>query len=300
MKNMKSYVGMIALAFGLLAMAEDSTAPAAASVESALVPAETGALQVSIEVRPSVVVESVDNDARMPKYYTENTINFGYQFNSKVYAGYHQGFDANFHSFKDESRRLNPTISDSYIRVMIKDIWSNTSGTSLSYEPRIYLPLAQNLRDAGNIAAIRNYVTLSQKVTSSVSVSLVEMPIFHVYNVSGSVVDGKSNANPVLENRVYLVTSVSLTDKLSLDIPIMVNSIRRANYAGAENSGRLEHTLGIYPELDYAINKTWTVGMAYFSNKLLKYNNGGDLDGLNLSGVLEKGVSAQFVVRASL
>ncbi len=298
------HAGMLAIAFVLSAVAEETTqAPAstAQSVETAQVTTTDSAFSASIEVRPSVSVEEVGAPeaakSNMPKYTTENTLDLGYQINSKVSAGYRQGFDTNVMSFGEAGGRVNPTIGDTILRAKIKDIWSS-GDTSLSYEPRLYLPLAQKLQDAGSVATIRNYVVLSQKVNSTVTVSLMEIPIFHVYNQSGTTTDGKAKANAVLENRVYLLTSVSITENLSLDLPLMVNSVRSANYAGAENNGRLEHKLWMYPELDYAIDKTWTVGAAYYSGNLLSYA-GGDLMGVDLSNGLSGG-TAQLVVRASL
>lgn len=272
--------------------------------------ASSSAVKASIEARPSVKFEPVTQNgqttqSKMPKYYSENTIDVGYQFNSKLYAGYRQFFDTDLYSFSDHGARLGASNAGSILRVKINDIWSNSSsGTSLGYEPRLYLPLEQSMKDAGNVVRLRNYIVLSQKVTDSVTVSLMEIPILHSYNRAG-VLDstGKGSANPAFENRVYLLTSVSLTGSLSFDFPLMLNSVRSATFQNAdgslaENSGRLSHKLWIYPELSYQVDPTWTVGAAYYSDNLLDYK-GGDYQGLDLSTGLEQGV-AQLLVKASL
>lgn len=284
-------VAFVAVVFVNFASAETSGAVSAGTVL-----APKGAIQASIEVRPSAKEGN--------KFFTENEANLGYQFNSKISAGYRQGFEANISNYEDNARRLNPTITDSILRARIDDIWKDTQmGTSLSYEPRLYLPLAQKLKDAGHVASVRNYVMLTQKIAAPVKVTLMEIPILHAYDRAGYTnSEGKLAANPSLENRVYLVTSVSLADNLNLDLPINLNSVRNSNFAGAGNSGRLQHRLWIYPELTYKIDPTWTVGAAYYSENMLKYNDdgkGSDYEGMDISHGLSHGI-AQLLVKASL
>lgn len=293
-------MGMFLMVAAFSAFGEDSssTAPAGQSVTTAPIAADSGSVQASVEVRPSVSVEEVgEAKQKMAKYTTENTVDLGYQFNSKVYAGYRQSFETNVYTSVETANGLNPTISDSVLRAKIKDIYSS-GDFSVSYEPRLYLPLSSSMQDKGNVAVIRNYIVATQKLGSSVTVSLMEIPIFHVNNQAGSIANGKSTANSAIENRVYLLASVSLTDKLSLDIPLMVNSVRSAKFDGAENNGRLTHTLWTYPEIDYAITSNFAVGAAYYSGNMLDYQ-GGDLMGLDLSKGLESG-TAQLVLRANL
>lgn len=298
----KSLIALSALFFAVTTVAEEAN-QAASSTETVTAPSAAG-VSASVEVRPSVKSEEITEqgqttETKMPKYFSENTIDLGYQLSPKIYTGVRQSFDSSFYSFSDNGSRLSAKLTDSVVRAKISDIWSDAAiGTSLSYEPRLYLPVAQSKRDAGMVAALRNYVSLSQKVTDSVSITLFEIPILHAYNRSAVLSDGALTANPVLENRVYLLTSVNITDSLTFDFPLMLNSVRFAQSAGASKSGRLEHTLWIYPELSYKLDSTWTVGGAYYSDNLFKYENDENM-GLDIGRGLGAGV-AQLLVRASL
>lgn len=267
-------------------MAEDtqSLAPVTAAPSA-------GQMTGMIDLRPTISNENsslANTDPRM-----ENTVDLGYQFNPNMYLGYRQYFLSGNGAKAAESQ----DIIDSIVRVKAKNIWTNGS-QSFNYEARLYLPFSQKLQDASHNMSLRHYFIGAQKL-GPVTVQLMEIPILHSYSASGYVSGGKATANAAFENRVYLVTSLQLTEKLGLDFPILYHTAFNRTYDGAINSNRIANFLWIYPELDYAINKTFTVGVAYYSDNLMGYDAGGNYTGLDLATGLQKG-AVQAVLQVNL
>ena len=270
-----------------------SVAPAAPAPTSAAVLSETisapksdAKIEAAIEFRPSWTTAKGNSG-------TENNGELGYSFNKNSYLGYRQQFNTNIYGNADN---LNGQMSDGFVRGDFKDLLVNSRvGLSFGYEPRAYLPTAGTYRDNGGILSVRNYLKLKKTLSTRTSLTLMEIPIFHFYNVSGTAANG---ANPGFENRVYLVFDWSIVPgKLDFSFPLMLNSVKYRDYAlGAKNSGATDNQVWIYPELDYSVTKNFILGLAYYTDGYLMKP---DLSGFTIKEGLESGV-AQLVLRAQL
>lgn len=144
-------------------------------------------------------------------------------------------------------------------------------GLSLSYQNRIYLPTADYDQAAGMLTLVRNYVTLTKKVSDKISVTLIEMPILEAYSRAGTVTATGASANSIFENRVYLIGDFKLSSKFSLSVPLMFHQTRFADFqAGAKNNASWALLLWSYPELTYALTDNTSLGFAYYSGNLLE------------------------------
>ena len=274
--------------------AEETVTPSNATSSLAPLTAapSTGKVTGVIDIRPTI-----GDDLRSPykaDVRSENQIDLGYQFSPNIYAGYRQFF----YSAAGTNDLEKQSIDDSLIRVKAKNLW--TSGnSSLNYEGRLYLPFADANQQAGHNMSIRHYFIAAQKLSDSVTVQLMEVPILHSYSKDGFDKSGTQTANPTFENRVILLGSVKITEKLGLDLPIMFHAKTNRTFAPALNSNRLANRLWIYPELDYAINETYTVGVAYYSDNLMSYDDAGNYQGLDIGAGLGKG-AVQAVLQVNL
>jgi len=245
----------------------------------------------NIDLRPSYT-------SKAGEFHTENYVELGYQFNPKTQVSAAHNFTTNLYDPQAADSSLKLAAVDAYLRAKFNKIWvSSDTKLSLSYQPRFYLPITQANRDAGMLTAIRNYLTLTQELTDSISFSTVLLPILHVYSRSGSVAsDGTAKANPFLEGRVYFVTDFTLTKKLSLSLPVMFHATRYANFqAGAKLNNTWGYFMWVFPEIIYALTPQIGVGLAYYSDNLVKE----DLSGFTFGEGLEKGIT-QLVLQASL
>lgn len=239
----------------------------------------------TIEVRPSWTSNSGE-------FHTENTLGAGYQFNRNFDLGYTQYIDTNLFNPGTTVSGLGPIVRDGFLNANFKNLYNNGQGFSVSYEPRVYLPTATAKRDAGMVTMLRNNFTVRQSFSPLFALTAQAIPMIHAYSQAGAA--GK--ANPVFEQRFYLVGEFQFTDKLSAVVPLMLESTRHANYAtGAKNNNAWSHKLYMYPELYYAIDSNYLLGVAYMT---------GDFTDPNLSGfALSKGFKygvPQLILRASL
>ncbi len=245
----------------------------------------------TLEVRPSY-------ESKVGRIFTENSAEVGYKVSPTLELTYAQNVDANLYNDKSATASmLSPTMQDGFLRFRVNKIATTTHGDrAFSYQGRIYAPTVAADRDAGFITANRNYFILSQKVNDTLSLSLMEIPVLYVFNSAGTVTDGVPSANPVFENRVYLIADINITKSLSLSVPLMLNSTRFADFdAAAELNGTWGHILWTYPELIYAVSPNLNVGLAFYSKALATP----DLSSFTIGAGLEKGVT-QLVLAANL
>jgi hypothetical protein len=286
MRNLWIAVGLMAQ-LCLTGFAEEATSTAEVKQES------ESKIVGLVDLRPSWLMKKGTWD-------TENTARAGYQFNKTLQVDYTQYFNTNL-----RASGMAPLTPDTkfafdvgFVRALVNDIYTSTDKTvSLSYQAQVYTPTNSQLRDAGMITYVRNYIMLKKVLNDSVSLSAMELVIPHIYSQSGSVVAGVPTANPIYENRIYLIADFTLIkDTLTFSLPLMFNSTRYRDYAsGATLNNRWQHVLWTWPELIYSVTPNVGVGLSYYSDNFIK----DDFSGLTIKEGLEGGVT-QFVVQASL
>ena len=242
----------------------------------------------TIDLRPSAVLKGQDT------FRFENSAELGYQLSKKFQVLYHQDFLMNLYnpSAQSGAQGLGLQAQDGFFD-WFREAWvESTDGTfSVSYEGRLYLPVASNRRDAGLITALRNYFIFGKKVSNRVTFNFIEAPIFHFYDRP----DFKGRANPILENRLGLQLALKLADKWSLSLPLLWSATKLRSMSSSSNAD-LDHFVWINPELSYAPNEKYTVGMGYYDNTSLLTS---DLSAFQVGEGLEDGI-VQCFVRANL
>lgn len=260
-----------------------TTAPVTQTAVAAPVPA-TSKPMASVDLRPSWTTKSGE-------IHNENTLLGGYQFSPKlsVYGVYN--FMSNIYN-PEKDLGFDQTSYDLSLRTKLPGLFTfRDTGIVFGYENRIYLPVTDGNRTAGMIATVRSYLSLSKSFGDFYKVTLVELPIFHIFKTAGV----GASANPWYENRVYLVNSFQLTKSLSLAVPFYLYSKLGREFSAASNSEKWTHRIDIYPEITYAVNDNISVGLAYYSDNLIT----SDFGDTTISKGLEDGV-VQFSVAASL
>lgn len=253
--------------------------------------ADTPAVRVkgSIDIRPTWVTQT-------GAMRTENELEAGAQLTPDVSITYVQDVLTNLYSPKDEtSTGLKADLSVGFIRTRVNNLlkWDNDQ-FSLGYQSRVYFPTDRAAQNRQQILAARNYFTVSRKVSDSLKLTVSEIPIFFINNRAG-VGDA---ANPIFENRVYLIADVQITEKLSLSFPLMFHQTRRANYsATAANNNDWSFWVWTNPELDYALTPNYTVGLSYYNDAESLMTT--DMKKFQIGKGLESGV-LQLVFYASL
>ena len=210
-----------------------------------------GKMLGEIDLRPQMVGPGTD----ATKYGTDNTVTLGYQFTKDVTLLANQGFTTNLYNPDAKTDAgLGFKLGDTMFQTVVGNIAK--SGTlSLGYENRVYLPTGEGSRDTGNLAVVRNYLKLKNQFTSKFALTLSEVAIFHAYDQAGKV--------PGYENRVYLIPEIKFTDKLSLVVPVNLNTVF-ANGTGSIT----KYKLWIYPQLTYSVTDNYTIGANFISGNL--------------------------------
>ena len=239
-----------------------------------------------LDIRPTVA-------AKAGSWTTENYAEIGYQFSKDRTVSYVQFFNTNLADGSDTTEGVNLTFPGAFVRAKFNNIWkSQDESWSLGYQPRAYLPLTQADRDRGQIAVIRNYFTFSTKLSNSLSLSLIELPVVHLYNQAGYTnSDGEATANPMIENRVYVVAGITLSDKLSLSLPLYFHATLNRGFSGASNSGDVSFVLYTWPELTYTLTDNASLGFAFVTGNWVEP----DLSGFTLGAAFEQ-TSAQVAL----
>ncbi len=247
-----------------------------------------------IDFRPSWI-------SKTGGFTTEDTVELGAKLSADTSLTYMQGFNTNLYDpvSPASASGMKLEILSGAIKTKVNKIWENqASGLSLAYENRIYLPIDAGSVKTGNLTAIRNYLKLSKAISNTVKLTMSEVMIPIINTRPGNISsDGIATANNIFENRVYLITDIQLTEKLSLSLPIMFHQTRSGNFkAEAANNSAWSFYVWTSPELDYELTPNLTIGLAYYNNESFFTPN---LSKTQFGSALESG-EFQFALTASL
>lgn len=251
-------------------------------------PSEAG-LQGELDTRPSWT-------SGRGEFHTETGVELGYKFNKDVLVNYHQDFNTNIYEPLGDTKGLDLRAKEGFLRGKINNVWMD-GPWHFNYEARAYLPTRLETRDAGMITAVQNYLKLKYDIADKTSITLVEVPIVHFYDRAGTTVAGVSKANPIFENRVYLIGNVEIVQNLNLELPIMFHQKRHRDFvAGADNNNAWSYYLWVYPELAYDVTPNVSLGVAYYNYDSFLTAN---LSDTQFKTAFDSGVT-QLVLRATL
>ncbi|NBX75597.1 MAG: hypothetical protein EBQ92_03520 [Proteobacteria bacterium] len=243
----------------------------------------------TLDIRPSDVFKDTDS------FRMENSVSFGYRFPSQAKLIFQQELWSNLSSSPTLPGAPQGTLfaRDGFFSLTTDQFWKSEDGAWFTiYEGRAYLPTFAARRDAGMVTAIRNYFTLGRKLTPWATLAVTETPVAHIF--TNNAFNGK--ANPLFENRFQIKASFTLTSQLTLGLPLIWQSTKMRVSAGASKSGIWDNFIWINPELFYALDSNYTVGLAYYDLGGLTKN---DLSDLQIMEGLRDGV-VQFIFKASL
>lgn len=250
-------------------------APAPAASESKIIG--------GVDIRPSWTTLTGE-------MHNENSVLAGYQFNSKVSSFALYNFNNNLFDPTDSVHGLQMSSIDLSLRTPVNKIYTEpNTGIVFSYENRLYFPVNDSDFDKGKILVIRNYAKLARPIGERFKLTLMDVPIVHLFKAAGTVsASGSASANPFFENRVYLIGDVTLTKDLALSVPVYwhVTWYRDFESGAASNNAATSHYVYVYPELTYTINDNFAVAAAYYSDNLVK----ADLSDTDINAGLEHGV----------
>ncbi len=232
------------------------------------------------------------------EFHTENTLNLGYRFSPDFRLGYTQFFNSLLIG-SDGKLPSSPGLvtHDGFLQAQFSPFWANADkDLTLEYESRLYFPTDPAKRANGLIAASRNYLTLIKKVNSKLQLIAQEIPVLYAYAQPGSA-DGKT-ANPIFENRLFLIASYDITPKLNFAFPLLMWVTFNRDFGSNTGSRAVQFVALIWPELMYQLAPTTSIGLSYYTGSLVKP----DLSGLSLFGTdggMTQGIG-QFVFRQTL
>lgn len=230
--------------------------------------------------------------------HTENIASIGYQFNPNFQLEYTQYFNTNLFGTNGKLASEPGLVTDlGFVRANFRKIWQSANkDTHLDFDARMYMPTQPGARGNGFVVASRNIFSLTHMVNSKLALIVQEIPILYAYSQPGDKAGLK--ANPVFENRLYLIASYDITPKLNFSFPLMLWGTLHRNFGNNLRSNGMEFFAGIWPELLYQVAPTTWLGLSYYSGNLVK----ADLSDLNFfgkDGGLTQGI-AQFVFRQTL
>ncbi len=248
-----------------------STLPPSNSIVTADTKAKTGVgMFALLDLRPSYLSNS-------GAWYQENWAELGVKFGADTKLSYVQLFNNNL--YDPTGRQSGPEflLMDGFVRGRFANLLDvPSSGFSISYEARAYLPTRESLRSIGMITSIRNYVMFKQKLSDNFSFNLWEVPIPHIFSQAGGQMilpDGTQveTAAPVFENRVYFVPELSLANgKVLFDFTLVHSAARYRDY---KDSVKLNndwgHILWAYPEFTVEVSPGIALGVAYETESLI-------------------------------
>lgn len=242
-----------------------------------------GRMTGTLDLRPSW-------GSQKGEVHTENYAQLGYLFNPSVQLSYRQEFNTNIYN-PTGNQGLGLAAVEGYVITNVNDIW-RSGNTSFSWEGRLNMPTNAVKRDAGMILAVRNYARLKHRIGQSVTLTLDEYPIFHIYNQAGF----NNVANPWFENRVAFVVEYSPVPELKFSLPTYLYSVRTRDFAAnAKGNDRWLHKVFIWPEVNYSLSPNMVLGVAYYSQNLFK----DDLSDSAFGVGFETGIT-QMVLKARL
>jgi len=227
---------------------------------------------------------------------TSNYAQLGYQFNPNFLVSWYQGFDSNIDNAllnNKSSTGLNAILDQGFLRTRVNKIWESADKSlAFNYENRVYVPTWGVDSMSGNIVQLYNAFKLTKKVNDTLTLTGVFVVKPEIYDVAGTAAFGP---NPSYEQRYYLVADINITSKLSLDLPLLLYQTKYRDYGTTAKSGNWQYILYAWPELDYAITDTFTVGLAYVTANMVKP----DLSGVTLGDAI-KGATWQLVFTTNL
>ncbi len=264
--------------FSGLVFAAATTTPNTTTTQAPVAPAaseQTGSIIGEFEIRPSW-------GSQVGEVHTENTASLGYKFNKNLLIDYTQYFNNNISNPDNTVGALKISGEDSMIRLKASDVYKNND-TSLGLQTRVLPPTESGKRDAGMLFVWRNQATVAQKLNNTVSVDFTAAPMLHAYNRSGNL----KSANPWFQQRFVLNTDITLTDKLTFSVPVILDATRTRDYsATAANNNRWNYVLWAWPELDYQLTSNLKIGTAWYSDNFMT----DDATTFTLANGFEKGI----------
>jgi len=211
----------------------------------------------NVDLRPSVQVED-------GLFYSEDAIEMGVQFAPGRSITYVQTFYTAEPG--QQQNVLKPTASPGYLRSKVGNIGKLPGGITVSCENRTYLPTWEFDRNRGQIASFRNYFKFNKDFGPQFSLTFMELPIFHVFSKGGN----GTAANPIFENRFYLIGTWNISDKLSFTLPIMFHQTRHREFAADKQfSNGWSFFVWVNPEISYTVSANLSVGLGYYSGDVV-------------------------------
>jgi hypothetical protein len=253
---------------------------------------KAGDIVGEIQIRPSIGYGTGQTKA-------ENIAVLGMRLGANSLVDYTQYFNGNL---ADPTGKTQAGLvgQDGFLRSRFQKLWQNVgSDLTLDYENRLYLPTDPAKAARGLIAGLRNYVSLTKRFTSKFAVTVQEIPILYAFSRSGTpdmnpAVNGSANA--WFENRVYIIPTFDITNKIVFSLPVMLWASRTRDFASnVFSSDRWMMTAMIWPELTYAISPKTFVGVSYYSDNFVNKKQ----DGFDFMAGLSKGVG-QLLLRQTL
>lgn len=172
-----------------------------------------------------------------------------------------------------------PIIQNGHLKVRLPNVWAS-GATSFTEEFRGYFPTSTLSRDAGMVTELRNYFSFTHKISPSVSFSLSEVPMLHVYNDAGYTSAQGTFANPIFENRGILSFDFQLSPTVSFSMPLHFYVRKFRDYlASAANNAEWQPLLFLWPELRWSLTPNFTLGTAYRTNSLFTVDETGTVPG---------------------
>jgi hypothetical protein len=236
-----------------------------------------------LEFRPSYT-------GAVGELHSENTAEAGYKLKPNIKLGYVQYYSTNFLSNVSQTQGLNLAANDGFFQLKAKEFWKSSDKHWLaSYSLKLLTPTDSVKSKAGFVTAFRNEFKMAYAFNSFVTTDLTYIPILNAYSGSGFIdPSGTARANAGLENEWVLNSDLHFTPSLTLSLPLIYKVTNYRDFAGATNSGRAKKNLVFWPELDYDINPTHTVGISYYTDNCISaYGSGLDFSSGFKSGVAQ-------------
>ena len=304
---MKRLVVLSALAGFSLAVLADTVAPVAPTTTEAAATAPTTSSAPSAPGSTTTTTVATPSDSKFwaflelrPTYQrtdgkvdTEDTIELGYQFNKNTKLSYAQFLKTELlPSGSSIGQGVNLRGDGGFLRMRVNNIYvSQSKETRLSYQGRIYTPTYPSAPSEGFVGTLYNGLALAQDF-GPVTLTVWEVPMLHAYSRNGNLSaklasdPTKNSANPIFQNRVMVVADINITKSLLLSIPIIFDASKNRQFVQASNSEKWEYNLWAWPELDYTINDTHMVGLAYRTSNLVTK----DMSSTNIANAFKSGV----------
>ena len=191
-------------------------------------------------------------------------------------------FGSSLYAYADPGNRVSPGLEARFGKLTLgKVLEPQDRKTALGLESRLYSSFQPDPASTGYLTSIRKGARLSYRATDTLQVVFLEVPIVHLFLRPGTGDGDAAAANKLFENRLAAVGIYSLSDRLSLTIPLIAVQTRYHDFrSGVKNNGAWTYAALLNPELAYQVSSALSVGVSYQSGNLVKE----DLSGLALEG----------------